>query len=109
VPPFSTAGTRSQRRASGRWPGYADDRIEDRNLRPIGERCRQPNGVATVLSRVRRGGGRRCAGLGNAAVRFGKFERAIAVNALAPLDGTLRALLLETYRLVNDTNRLLEK
>ena len=38
-----------------------------------------------------------------------QFERAIAVNAHAPLDGTLRALLLETYRLVNDTNRLIEK
>jgi hypothetical protein len=35
-----------------------------------------------------------------------QFERAIAVNALAPLDGTLRALLPETDRLVNNTNRL---
>lgn len=38
-----------------------------------------------------------------------QFDRAIAVNALAPLDGELRSRLLETYKLVNDTNRLIEK
>lgn len=37
MPPFSPAGTRSQRRASGRWPGSAADRIEGRNLSPIGD------------------------------------------------------------------------
>ncbi len=38
-----------------------------------------------------------------------QFDRAIAVNALAPLDGALRSLLLETCRLVNDTNSRIEK
>jgi hypothetical protein len=38
-----------------------------------------------------------------------QFDRAIAVNALAPLDGELRFRLLETYKLVNDTNRLIDK
>ena len=34
-----------------------------------------------------------------------QFECAIAVNTLAPLDGTLRTLLLENLQ---DTNRLME-
>jgi hypothetical protein len=38
-----------------------------------------------------------------------EFDRAIGVNALAPRDGELRSRLLETYKLVNDTNRLIEK
>lgn len=38
-----------------------------------------------------------------------QFDRAIAVNALAPLVADVRSRLLETYRLVNDTNRLIEK
>lgn len=38
-----------------------------------------------------------------------QFDRAIAVNSLAPLESELRSQLLQTYKLVNDTNRLIEK
>ena len=79
--------------------GSAADRIEDRNLPPIGERCRQPTLVAKVFLRVRRDGGLGALDQGMPPLGSAQFERAIAVNALARLDGTLRALLPETYRL----------